>query len=407
VIARSTRSQRSPSAPGWFTRGVRSVGLASFFSDSGHEIATSLLPSFVSSTLRASAGTLGVIEGISDGLAGIAKLVGGAAANDAVRRRRLATGGYLVTGLATGALGLATTLWQAGALRAVAWIARGSRTPARDTLLASLAPRNAYGRAFGYERTMDHLGAVAGPLAAAALIAGVGIRSAIYFSAIPGFIAAGAIVIAARESRKLGDPTPRRFRLEFDALREAGLLKPLLPVALFELGNMATTLLILRATTLLADGRSATNATALAVLLYAGHNLAGSLMSLPAGHWIDRSGPRRVFAVGVVAFALAYVGFAFSLHSWLALLVLFVLAGAGMGLAETTESAVVARALPDHLRGSGFGLLGGLQSIGDFASSAAVGIIWASVSAGVGFVYAAAWMILATLSAGLIGSRTH
>jgi MFS family permease len=296
-------------------------------------------------------------------------------------------------------------VWQAGVLRALGWIARGSRTPARDALLASLAPNNAYGRAFGYERAMDHLGAVVGPLAAAALVAGVGIRGAIYFSAIPGVFAAGAILVAARESRKLGDPAPRRFRLEFGALREAGLLRPLLPVALFELGNMATTLLILRATTLLEDGRSATNATTVAVLLYAGHNLAGSLLSLPAGHWIDRSGPRRVFATGVVAFGVAYVGFAFSLHSWLPLLALFVLAGAGMGLAETAESAFVARALPDHLRGSGFGLLGGLQSLGDFASSAVVGLIWASVSAGAGFVYAGGWMALAALSATLLVRR--
>ena len=44
----------------WLTRGVRSIGLASFFSDSGHEITTSLLPSFVTVTLRSTAGALGV-----------------------------------------------------------------------------------------------------------------------------------------------------------------------------------------------------------------------------------------------------------------------------------------------------------------------------------------------------------
>ena len=73
----------------------------------------------------------------------------------------------------------------------------------------------------------------------------------------------------------------------------------------------------------------------------------------------------------------------------------FALAGTGIGLAETAESALVASLLPDRLRGSGFGLLGGVQSAGDFASSAIVGLLWTAVSPLAGFAYAAAWMVLA------------
>src|ERR687883_1260201 len=91
--------------PGWLNRGVGSIGAASFLSDAGYEITTSVLPSFVTHTLRGSAGALGLIEGISDGLAGVAKLIGGSAANDEKRRRSLAAGGYVVTGLAPGANG--------------------------------------------------------------------------------------------------------------------------------------------------------------------------------------------------------------------------------------------------------------------------------------------------------------
>jgi MFS family permease len=381
---------------GWLTRGVGSVGLASFFSDSGHEIATALLPSFVTHTLRSSAGALGVIEGVSDALTGVAKLIGGPLANDESRRLRLATGGYLVTAAATGAIGLATTIWQAGLLRAIAWTARGARSPARDSMLATLAPPEAYGRAFGLERAGDNLGAVVGPLLAAALVAWLGIRPAIYFAAIPGVFAAVAITVAAREARRSHDPVRRRFSLELGGLRRAGLARPLLPIALFELGNCATTLLILRATDLLHQhGRTAATATAVAVLLYAGHNAAASLIALGGGHWIDRRGPRRVFAAGAALFALAYAGFAVGVRAWPALLGFFLLAGAGIGLAETAESALVARLLPDELRGSGFGLLGGLQSFGDFASSAAVGLIWTAVSPAAAFSYAAAWMTLA------------
>ena len=88
---------------------------------------------------------LGANEGTSDALVGLAKLAGGPLANDPARRARLASGGYLWTALATGALGFAMTVWQAAGLRALAWASRGLRSRAPDALLASLVPRSAFG----------------------------------------------------------------------------------------------------------------------------------------------------------------------------------------------------------------------------------------------------------------------
>jgi MFS family permease len=344
-----------------------------------------------------------LIEGVSDGLAGVAKLAGGSAANDERRRRKLAAGGYIVTGVATGAIGLATAVWQVAVLRAVGWIARGARGPAKNALLASLVPPAAYGRAFGYERTMDHLGAVAGPLAAAGLVAAIGIRHSIYLSVVPGVLAGLAILVATRTATRGGTGLRRRIRLELGALGEAGILRALAPVTLFELGNCAATLLILRATRLLGEGRSTTEAAAVAVLLFAAHNLVASALSYPAGRVVDRRGPRIVFGAALVLFAVAYAGFALSLHGWGLLLLVFALAGAGMGLADTAESTLVARLLPDELRGSGFGLLGGVQSLGDFVSSVAVGAVWTLISPGAAFGLAAAWMLLSLGATAAVG----
>jgi MFS family permease len=103
------------------------------------------------------------------------------------------------------------------------------------------------GRAYGFERAGDNLGAGVGPLLAAGLVASVGIRHVLYLSVIPGAFAALAIAIAAAEARRHRISTVRRrARLELDALHEAGVLRPLLPIADFELGNVATSLLILR-----------------------------------------------------------------------------------------------------------------------------------------------------------------
>jgi MFS family permease len=384
--------------PPWVSPGVASVGAASFFSDAGHEIATAVLPSFLTGVLGGSAATLGLIEGLSDALLGLAKLVSGPLANQPTRRVHLARGGYLLTAGFTAAIGLATAVWQAGVLRAAAWVARGARTPARDAMLAGLAPPDAYGRAFGVERAGDNLGAVAGPLLASMLVATVGLRSSFFFALIPGTLAAASISLAAARARPMATAVPvrARARLGLAGLRRAGLFRPLLPVALFELGNITTTLLILRATQLLEHGgRSPTAAASLAIVLYAGHNLTAAIVALAGGAWVDRVGPRLVFAAGAGAYVLAYGGLAFPIHRWLLLAGWFCLAGAGIGLAEPAESTLVAQLLPDRLRGSGFGLLGGLQSAGDFLSSAIVGLLYVAVSPAIGFAYASAWMVLA------------
>lgn len=389
----------------WLTPGVGAVGAASFFSDTGHEITTSVLPMFLTGTLGASAAALGVIDGISDALIGVMKLVGGPLANDPNRRGRISAGGYLGTALATGAIGAAVSVWQAGALRAVAWLSRGVRSPARDALLASLSPASAHGRAFGLERAGDNLGAVLGPLFAAGLVAWLGIRPALYLAAIPGLFAAVAIVVAAREARRRvyaeAKSAPRRF--EFRALRDAGMLRALLPVAVFEFGNVATTLLILRATQLLSSPqRAVTEAASLAILIYAAHNAVATVASLIAGRWYDRTGPRAVFATGAVVYVVAYGVFAAGPHSVFVIMLGFALAGAGIGLAEPTQSAVVSKLLPDRLRGSGFGVLGAVQATGDLVATVVAGVLYTVVSPGAAFGYAAAWMALAVVAAGML-----
>jgi MFS family permease len=387
---------------GWLGRGVLSVGAASFFSDAGHEIATSALPGFLTSTLHAGPGALGVIEGVSDALVGVAKLAGGPLSNDPVRRGRLASGGYLGTAVATGAIGLAGAVWQVAVLRAAAWVSRGLRSPARDTLLTSLTPPAAYGRAFGVERAGDNAGAVVGPLLAAGLVAWIGVREAIYFAVVPGLLAAAAITVAAGHARRAvaSAPSRRELSLNLGELRLAGLGRALMAPALFELGNVATTLLILRASGLLAEGgRSVTAATSLAILLYAGHNAAATLAALGGGQLADRIGARAVFAAGAAVYLAAYAVFAIGAHPWPVLLAGFVLAGIGIGLAETAESTMVALMLPDRLRGNGFGVLGLVQAAGDLASSAVVGLLWTLVSPQLAFAYAAAWMAAALAAA--------
>lgn len=380
---------------GWLSRGVGGIGLASFLSDVGYEVPTALLPSFLTSTLKAPASALGLIEGISDALTGIARLGGGALADDPSRRRRVAVGGYATTAVLSSAIGAAVAPWQAGMFRAAAWTARGLRGPARNALLADIVPPEVYGRAYGFERAMDNLGAIGGPFLAIALIGLTSIRTAIVVSVIPGLLSAAAIVYAIRHT-----PAPRQrqhqpVKITVRPLLHGPLGRLMIGITAFETGNCATTLLILRATELFAAGHGKTAATQLALVLYVAYNIAAAVISIPAGQHGDRYNPARVLAAGAVLFAAGYIWFAAGSHQPVVLLPAFILAGLGIGCGETAESAAVASLAPGQLRGSAFGLLATVQSTGNLIASSAAGILWTAVSPEAAFIFLAAAMLIA------------
>jgi MFS family permease len=255
-----------------------------------------------------------------------------------------------------------------------------------------------YGRAYGFERAMDNLGAIAGPLLALGLVGLVGTRTAIALSIIPGLLAALAIVYAIRHSHR---PTTRErapIRLRIRPVLDAGLGRLLAAMGAFEVGNVAATLLILRATELLAPGHGQQAAVQLALLLYTGYNLAATLASVPAGRLTDRRGPWLVLAAGVSLFLVAYLGFAATGASLIVLAGFFVAAGVAIGCVETAEHAAIAVAAPARLRGSAFGLLAAIQSFGNLAASAMAGLLWTAASPSIAFAYLAGWMALSLIA---------
>jgi Major Facilitator Superfamily len=276
---------------GWLTPGVRGIGAASLLADAGHEIPTSLLPTFLTSTLGAPASALGLIEGVSDGLAGAARLGGGALADDPQRRRVTAVGGYASTAVLSALTGVASTAWQAGVLRAGAWASRGLRVPSRNARLADTVPAPAYGRAYGFERAIENLGAIVGPLLALGLVGLVGVRTAILLSVIPGLFAVAAIVYAIRHTARPKQQERQPIRLRLRPVMRGELGRLLGAIGIFELGNIAATLLILRATDLLEPGRSTDSAAQIAIALYLLYNVAASLTSVPAGRLADLRTP--------------------------------------------------------------------------------------------------------------------
>jgi len=361
-------------------------------------VPTSLLPTLLTTTLGAPAAALGTIEGIADGLSGVAKVAGGALADDPARRRATAMGGYTATSILSALIGLATAVWQVAVLRTGAWISRGLRTPSRNALLTDVVEPEAFGRAYGFERAMDNAGAIAGPLLALLLVSLVGVRQAILLSVVPGLLAAAAVFVAIRSAPRLQRRERPPLRIRVRPVLRGRLGRLLLAVAAFELGNAAATLLILRATNLLQPGHGHHRAVQLAIVLYAVYNAAAMVTSVPAGHVTDRRGATSVLVSGALGLLAAYLGFALSGSGFVLLAVFFALAGTGKGLVETAQSAAVALLAPADLRGSAFGALAGIQSFGNLAASVVAGALWTLASPTVAFLYLAGWAAVSALA---------
>jgi MFS family permease len=389
--------------PRWLNRGVAGIGVASFFSDVSHEVPTALLPALLTTTLGAPAAALGTVEGIADGIAGAAKLAGGALADDPARRRATAMGGYTATAILSALIGAAVAVWQVAILRSAAWFSRGLRTPSRNALLTDVVAPEAYGRAYGFERAMDNAGAIGGPLLALALLSLVGVRDAILLSVIPGLLATLAIFDAVRSARRLERHERPPLRIRIRPVLHGRLGRLLGAITAYELGNAAATLLILRATNLLSPGHGHDSAVKLAVLLYVGYNAAAMVTSVAAGHTTDRRGAKAVLVTGAFALLAAYVGFALAGAGLAALAVLFVLAGTGKGAVETAQGAAVALLAPPELLGSAFGALATIQSFANLTASALAGALWTLVSPRTAFLYLAGWM--AVSAAALVVAR--
>jgi len=381
-------STQNPSS-GWLNRTVLGVGVTSLFSDWSHEIATAVLPAFLA-TIGAGPAWLGAIEGIADGLSSFAKLGSGHYTDRLKKRKPLAVFGYAFTALATASFAFATHAYHVLFGRAAAWLGRGVRSPAKKALLAADVEPGAYGRAFGLERLMDTVGAIAGPLTALWLlrVTNHNYRAVFLWTLLPGMIAVLSFWLLVRErafeARKKVTflaglrSLPRNFR-EF-----------LLGVGVFGSGDFSHTLLILYASRMLTPAHGAARAASLAIGLYTLHNVFYAASAYVSG-WISDHVPHRK-AILAGGYALAGVTAIFLTTTpasvWL-LGGLFVLAGIYVGTEEALEDSLAAELIPREQHGMAFGTLAAVNAVGDFLSSLMVGFLWSAVSAKAAFSFSA------------------
>jgi MFS family permease len=381
----------------WLNRTVLGVGLTSLFSDWSHETATAVLPAFLA-LIGAGPAWLGVIEGVADGLSSFTKLAAGHFTDRLKTRKPLAVIGYAVTALATASFGLATGAAEVMLGRTLAWFGRGVRSPAKKALLAADVPPGAYGRAFGFERLMDTVGAIAGPLTALWLLEKTqhSYRQVFLWTLVPGLTAVVVFWLLVRE-RPMEARQQRSFIVGLKSL-PAPFRRFLVAVGVFGAGDFSHTMLILYASRALTPAQGMGRAASIAVGLYTLHNVFYAGSAYVSGWISDHVRERKyVLAAGYgLAFVTAIL-LCTNTQSLLLLAVISALAGLYVGTEEALEDSVAAELVPKDQHGMAFGTLAAVNAGGDFLSSVLVGFLWSAFSVQAAFGMSAVLFFVGTV----------
>ncbi|EPK7593136.1 TPA: MFS transporter [Pseudomonas aeruginosa] len=405
--------EAAPEAPattkGWFNRTVAGAGLTSALGDFCYETTTVILPGFLA-VLGIPAAALGIIEGIADAVASFTKMVSGHIADKLGHRKSLVLVGYALTPVGQVFIALAAG-WPLLLLgRLVSWFGKGLRGPLRDAIVIQAVSPQTRGRAFGFHRAVDTIGAVIGPLLGVAVLgwaqslhwddAAGPFRFVLWLSVIPGVLAVLAFLALVKDPEHSPNPglrlwstlrgLPGRFKRYLGA------------VGIFGLGDFSHSLLILGATQLLTSSLGVVQAAQVAGLLYVGRNVVQVLASYPIGAWADRIGslPLLVvgYALGALTAVLMVLAFWFHTASVPLLAGVFVAAGLYVAVQEALESTVTADMVGSETLATSYGALGTVNGGAKFLSSATVGLLWTAVSPVFGFGLAAALMGAGTLA---------
>jgi MFS family permease len=266
-------------------------------------------------------------------------------------------------------------------------------------LLAGSVTKETYGRAFGFERMMDTVGAIVGPATAFVLLPLFHhqYRAVFAVALVPGLLAAGVVAFLVKERER--KPVPHvSFGQSLRALPRP-FRRFLMAIGLFGIGDFAHTMLILLAAQKLAPAHGASVAASIATGLYVLHNMLHAAFSMIAGWLGDRLPKGRLLAGGFLVAALMGAVAALLPMDVGTLVVVFALGGIYMGMEETLEDSLCAELVDETQHGMAFGALATVNGIGDFVSSLVVGLLWTALGTSVAFGYSA---VLFIVSSGLV-----
>ena len=352
-------------------RGVWMLGFVSLFMDVSSEMIHAVLPLFVVGTLGASAALLGLLEGIAEATAQIAKLFSGVLSDRFRNRKALALLGYGMAALVKPLFPLATSVEAVFAARFADRVGKGIRGAPRDAMVADIAPPELRGAAFGLRQSLDTVGAFAGPLIAIALMLWLvfDLRSVMWVACVPALICVVILAVGIEEPPHRAEAAKKPgFDLATASSLGAGVWRVTGLGALMMMARFSEAFLVLKAS---AVGLSNTWVPLVMVVM----SVVYSLASYPAGVLSDRIGRRGLMVAGMVVLvaADAVLGWGTSIASAMIGVALW---GLHMGLTQGGLAAMIADEAPADLRGTAFGVFNLASGIALLIGSVLAGLLW-------------------------------
>lgn len=385
------------------SKNVKSLGWVSLFNDIASEMIYPLLPLFLNTVLGAGVVFIGLIEGIAESVSSFLKLFSGWVSDRFQKRKGLILFGYFLASITRPFIGLATSAYDVLFLRFFDRIGKGVRSSPRDALLSQSCREEERGKAFGFQRAMDHAGAMIGPLIASLLMAVFtkDLRIIFLLAFVPSLFCLWILwrgvtdVPPVRNSREAINPSspPKLNWRGWDRKFKYFLLI----ITLFTLGNSSDAFLLLRAQDL------GLNIVTIPILWFIFH-LSKTVFSVPGGALSDRIGRRKVIILAWTIYGLVYLGFAFASKAY-QIWLLFIVYGLFYGLSEGTEKAWVADLVEESKRGTAYGAYHFCIGIAALPASLLMGLIWKAIGVQWAFTFSAATALIAAfLTIALMGS---
>jgi MFS family permease len=361
--------------------------------DVSSELIHSLLPVFLVTVVGASTVIIGLIEGVAEATAAIAKVFSGVL-SDRIGKRKLLVGiGYGLAAITKPVFPLASTAWEVLAARFVDRIGKGVRDAPRDALVADITPPTIRGAAYGVRQALDTVGGFAGPLLAMALMAlySDDFRAVFWWAMVPALLAVLLVVVGVREPDGIKGTAKRGWPIRREELKRlsSSFWMVVAIGVVFTLARFSQAFLVLKAQ---AEGL----ALALIPLVLVWMNVVYALTSTPAGILSDKIGRMKLLLCGLGALFIADLTLAIA-PGLGGVFVGVGLWGLYLGLSQGLLSALVADTAPEDLRGTAFGLFNVVTGAALLVASVLAGWLWYGYGPTATFLTGAVFSALAVL----------